>query len=104
MSMFVRDCVGTDGKGGKEPLVFIHGVGLGVLPYVQFLARMLTSTSRPWIVVEMRHVSMRFSIRHRSVSLPTLANDIVDQMQAIGYEKGFWCVSSPTPRPRTLPL
>ena len=59
MSMFVRDCVGTDGKGGKEPLVFIHGVGLGVLPYVQFLARMLTSTSRPWIVVEIQLCELR---------------------------------------------
>ena len=91
MSMFVRDCAGTNGKDLREPIVFIHGVGLGVLPYVHFLARLLAETNRPWIVVEMRHVSMRFSIKHRSVSLQPLANDIVDQMQAIGYEKGFWC-------------
>ena len=93
MSMFVRDCAPPAGKDRKkDPMVFIHGVGFGVLPYVHFLGRMLANTDRPWIVVEMRHVSMRLSIRHRSVSLQTLANDIVDQMQAVGYEKGLWCV------------
>ena len=104
MSMFVRDCAGTNGKDLREPIVFIHGVGLGVLPYVHFLARLLAETNRPWIVVEMRHVSMRFSIKHRSVSLQTLANDIVDQMQAIGYEKGFWCALILARLPCTLLL
>lgn len=103
MSMFVRDCAPPAGKDRKkDPMVFIHGVGFGVLPYVHFLGRMLANTDRPWIVVEMRHVSMRLSIRHRSVSLQTLANDIVDQMQAIGYEKGLWCVELRTPLSPTI--
>lgn len=98
MSMFIRDYRPTKRIGEtngshaskKEPLVFIHGVGLGILPYVHFLGQVLANISRPCIVVEMRHVSMRFSINHRSISLPTLANDIVDQMHSIGFQKGFF--------------
>jgi len=86
MSMFIRK--GKDET--KEPLVFIHGVGFGALPYVHFLRKVLAKTDRPCIVVEMRHVSMRFSLDHRSVSLETLANDIADQMQATGYQRGFF--------------
>lgn len=96
MSMFIRKGRRESNKLAKSlsstqyPLVFIHGVGFGVLPYVHFLSKVLSNIDRPCIVVEMRHVAMRLSLNHRSTSLDVLANDIVDQMQAIGFEKGFF--------------
>jgi pimeloyl-ACP methyl ester carboxylesterase len=92
MLIFVRNGQ-SQGKllnGQKTPLVFIHGVGLGILPYFQFLGKLLQNIDRPCLVVEMRHVSMRLSLNFRSVSLETLANDIVNHMQAAGFAKGFF--------------
>ncbi|KAG2445181.1 hypothetical protein HYH02_008649 [Chlamydomonas schloesseri] len=42
----------------SAPLLFLHGVGLGLLPYLNFLLQ-LTSLGRPVVAVEVRHLSMR---------------------------------------------
>ncbi|KAG2501920.1 hypothetical protein HYH03_000418 [Edaphochlamys debaryana] len=42
----------------SAPLLFMHGVGLGILPYFNFLLR-LSSIGRPVVAVEVRHLSMR---------------------------------------------
>ncbi len=46
------------GSAGRTPILFVHGVGLGVLPYLNFLLR-LSSLDRPVVAVEVRHLSMR---------------------------------------------
>ncbi|GLI62994.1 hypothetical protein VaNZ11_005852 [Volvox africanus] len=49
---------GKSGDGADAPVLFLHGVGLGVLPYLNFLLR-LSSLGRPAVAVEVRHLSMR---------------------------------------------
>lgn len=41
-----------------KPIVFLHGVGLGILPYLDFIAS-LACTGHPMLIVEYRHVAMR---------------------------------------------
>eukprot|EP00210_Caulerpa_lentillifera_P006166 g5891.t1 len=42
----------------SKPIVFLHGVGLGVLPYLDFIAS-LVCTGHSLVVIEYRHVAMR---------------------------------------------
>lgn len=58
------------------PLVFLHGVGAGLLPYLMFVFN-LASLGRPMICVESKHVSMRL-VRW----LPTV-DDMADATAAI---------------------
>lgn len=41
------------------PMLFLHGVGLGLLPYVPLLMR-LAATGQPLVAVQFPHLSMRF--------------------------------------------
>ncbi|GIM02000.1 hypothetical protein Vretimale_6706 [Volvox reticuliferus] len=50
--------VGKNDGGADAPVLFLHGVGLGLLPYLNFLLR-LSSLGRPAVAVEVRHLSMR---------------------------------------------
>lgn len=43
----------------NSPILFIHGVGLGLLPYITFLLR-LAATDHPVIAVESSHLGMRW--------------------------------------------
>lgn len=45
-------------QAGTTPLLFLHGVGAGLFPYVMFLAR-LVATGRPVIAIDCPHLSMR---------------------------------------------
>ncbi|GMH46108.1 hypothetical protein BSKO_14072 [Bryopsis sp. KO-2023] len=45
-----------------KPIVFLHGVGVGILPYLDFI-QALVCTGHPVIVVEYRHVAMRLCIK-----------------------------------------
>ncbi|KAF8071037.1 hypothetical protein HT031_001119 [Scenedesmus sp. PABB004] len=47
------------GGAGDVPLVLLHGIGTGLLPYFSLLAN-LAATGRPVIAVELRHVAMRW--------------------------------------------
>ena len=46
--------------GSETPLVFVHGVGLGPLPYLGFIRR-LAGSRAPTIVLELPFVSQRIS-------------------------------------------
>lgn len=41
-------------------MVFLHGVGAGLLPYIPFLLR-VTALGRPVLAVEYKHLSMRWT-------------------------------------------
>lgn len=43
-----------------HPIVFLHGVGAGLLPYIPFLLR-VTALDRPVLAVEYKHLSMRWT-------------------------------------------
>ena len=72
----------------KSPIIFLHGVGFGILPYMHFISSLLSlGLSRPIIVVEMGHVGMRLSARD-APDLQRIAHDIVDAIHSIGYDRG----------------
>ena len=48
----------AEATSAAAPLLFLHGVGLGLLPYLNFLLQ-LSSLGRPMVAVEVRHLSMR---------------------------------------------
>ncbi|KAG2439527.1 hypothetical protein HXX76_004880 [Chlamydomonas incerta] len=54
-----REAAGAGAAEAAEaPLLFLHGVGLGLLPYLNFLLQ-LCCLGRPAVAVEVRHLSMR---------------------------------------------
>ena len=66
------------------PVVFLHGVGLGILPYVDFVCS-LVCTGHPVVVVEYRHVAMRLCWRIPTCS--EVAEHVVAILDKIGVAK-----------------
>jgi pimeloyl-ACP methyl ester carboxylesterase len=61
---------GIGAAASAPPLVFLHGIGLGLAPYLGFLSRMAAAADaspeggrRTLVAVQYRHVSMRLSRR-----------------------------------------
>lgn len=78
----------------KGPVIFLHGVGFGVLPYFHFISSLLSlDESRAFILVEMRHVAMRLC-PDDAPDLMSLAIDIVDTMEDMGYARGTFIAHS----------
>lgn len=78
----------------KTPIVFLHGIGFGVLPYIHFIISLVSAEkNRAFILVEMRHVAMRI-YSNDAPDLTSLAHDIVDAMEHAGYEKGIFIAHS----------
>lgn len=48
----------TAGRSTDLPIVFLHGVGAGLLPYLPIIFR-LASLGQPMILPHSKHVSMR---------------------------------------------
>ena len=46
-------------RGKASPIVFLHGVGLGILPYIPLLRR-LSATGHPVVALESCHLGMRW--------------------------------------------
>ncbi|GMH33240.1 hypothetical protein BSKO_01074 [Bryopsis sp. KO-2023] len=65
-----------DSPASQRPIVFLHGVGVGILPYMSFIRRIL-ALGHPVLLVENRHVCMRLSFPHVSV------DDCVDTLKTI---------------------
>ncbi|GIM06354.1 hypothetical protein Vretimale_10681 [Volvox reticuliferus] len=74
----------TQGRDGGEhnfdtddtPLVFLHGIGLGLTPYLRLLSRLVTVSGgrRPVYAVQYKHVSMRLTA---TIPAPhEVANDV----------------------------
>lgn len=53
-------CRAAASKDHLHPIVFLHGVGAGLLPYIPFLLR-VTALERPVMAVEYKHLSMRWT-------------------------------------------
>lgn len=78
----------------KSPVVFIHGIGFGVLPYIHFILSLRSQErNRTFILVEMRHVAMRVCSSD-APDLTYLAHDIVDSMEYLGYKRGIFIAHS----------
>jgi hypothetical protein len=55
----------------QTPILFAHGVGIGILPYVHMLARMAAS-GHPIIAFEFNHLAMRVSAAAAKHHVPAL--------------------------------
>lgn len=47
-------------SNSRVPILFLHGVGAGLLPYIPFIHRLM-SLGHPLIAVEYRHLAMRWT-------------------------------------------
>lgn len=86
----------TKQRSGQETIVFLHGVGLGILPYLHFIRSLIhCSKDRTIMVVEMPHVSLRLSVE--APRLENLADDItnsfVGKATFIAHSYGTFVVS-----------
>eukprot|EP00878_Enallax_costatus_P008311 GHUV01008689.1.p1 GENE.GHUV01008689.1~~GHUV01008689.1.p1 ORF type:complete len:717 (+),score=294.35 GHUV01008689.1:916-3066(+) len=46
-------------SGDEAPLVLLHGIGMGLIPYISLLFNM-AATGRPVLALQMKHISMRW--------------------------------------------
>ncbi|KAI9318690.1 hypothetical protein BX666DRAFT_1855065 [Dichotomocladium elegans] len=72
-----------DGDRTKKPVVFVHGIGPGFMPYLFFLYNLLRLTPAPVFCVELPHVAMR-GIEHS----PTM-QDTVRDLDRMLHSHGF---------------
>lgn len=73
----------------EVPLVFIHGVGVGLLGYVDFLHQLLTQSGRrPVFLVELPYVSMRL-VDHVPSATETV-KAIEGMLNRFGYTKAVF--------------
>ena len=79
-----------EGKRGTTPLVFVHGVGLGPLPYKKFIDEMLKrADGAPMLVIELPFVAQRLSAIgpvHAPHEVRTAA-EIAEAMDRHGIER-----------------
>lgn len=82
------------------PIVFLHGVGFGCLPYLHFLNMLMkTCHTNPFIIVEVPHVALRLC--WEALDVDTVAMAAVTAVKSMGYQKacfighsyGSFCVS-----------
>ncbi|GFR48765.1 hypothetical protein Agub_g10586 [Astrephomene gubernaculifera] len=69
----------------EVPIVFLHGVGMGLLPYLRLLVA-LAATGAPVIAFELKHVSQRWTSAEPP-SLQQLAEDVVSALRRHGYSR-----------------
>ena len=82
-----------------EPLVFIHGIGIGVIPYHWFLSACWSS--RATFVVELPHISMQLSGHNDQLSVEQTVDAIDHMLRAhqiqsacfMGHSFGSICVT-----------
>jgi hypothetical protein len=60
LAVALLSCRQRASKDHLHPVVFLHGVGGGLLPYIPFLLR-VTALERPVMAVEYKHLSMRWT-------------------------------------------
>ncbi|KAI8613582.1 hypothetical protein BC830DRAFT_1131575 [Chytriomyces sp. MP71] len=67
----------TTEKKAPFPIVFFHGIGCGLFPYLHFVSQLLLKTNQPIFLVELPHVGMRL-IEH----VPTL-QQLIDGVEGM---------------------
>jgi pimeloyl-ACP methyl ester carboxylesterase len=85
--------VSAKSSSEQTPILFCHGVGLGLAPYVPMVLR-LAATGRPVIAVEFKHLAMRWTRRVPTVEeavaelAATLASFGISRCDAVGHSFG----------------
>lgn len=75
------------------PVVFLHGVGLGMLPYLAFIWGLVRGFSgRPVLVLEVRHVSLRLCGQARTVD--DVAQAVMGMLRRHGVRRAHFAAHS----------
>ena len=77
----------SEGSTTRTPLVFIHGIGAGVICYTEFVHQ-LAYFDRPIFLVELPYVAM-----HMVDHVPTAAETVLEineMLQTFGYDKAVY--------------
>ena len=96
---FINDSPGTTtttttGSGGDDddnsttttPIVFFHGVGTGLLPYLHFIHQLMKNLpSSPIIALEVPHISLRLC--WQAAAVDHVADAAITALKARGYSK-----------------
>ncbi|KAI7904032.1 Alpha/Beta hydrolase protein [Cokeromyces recurvatus] len=72
----------------QTPIVFIHGIGVGILCYAEFIYQVVTQLDRPIFLVELPYVAM-----HMVDSVPTAietVSEISNMLNEFGYDKAVY--------------
>lgn len=79
----------------QSPIVLIHGIGVGLFGYLNYLNKLLKGCGRPIIMIELPHVSsLMFPIWHKTIEDVPTADEMCDFVERIMIRHGFLC---PTP-------
>mmetsp|Transcript_17579 Transcript_17579/g.52802 ORF Transcript_17579/g.52802 Transcript_17579/m.52802 type:complete len:1028 (-) Transcript_17579:267-3350(-) len=79
---------------GPRPLVFVHGVGWGLQPYLGFLASLAAAAPHhPVITVEFRHVSLRMGPAKPPL-VDEVAHAVASAVTAAGYQDACFVAHS----------
>ena len=86
-------CPGTD-AAAPDPIVLIQGLGIGMLPYLYFVRKVLRQCQRPLLLVELPYVSLSMRNFFPDHQVPSIAEVVTNLSQ----------VSPTNPRFLTLPV
>ncbi|KAJ9534258.1 hypothetical protein QJQ45_006930 [Haematococcus lacustris] len=83
----------ADATSDVAPIVLLHGVGLGLLPYIRMVIS-LAATGAPVIAVEYKHVGQRWC--SHVPSLTDIRNTVLTILRKHGYDPGVTSAQLPT--------
>jgi pimeloyl-ACP methyl ester carboxylesterase len=78
------DASGSAGSESEPPLVFVHGVGIGLATYLPFLLRLSSASQRAGrtiVLIELPHVSMKLNVD----TIPRM--DVIAECAAIFFKQ-----------------
>lgn len=75
-------------RRAQLPIVFLHGVGFGLVPYLHFLRNIVQRFSEhPLLLIEVPHVALRFC--NEAVAVDDIAHAVRAALGAQGYEQAM---------------
>ncbi|CAM9130040.1 unnamed protein product [Chrysoparadoxa australica] len=76
----------------KTPLVFVHGVGMGLVTYLPLLRRLaaLSSSSAPVMLLELPHVSMKLGVEVPSIETIVACTEVAMARHGFGADGAVW--------------
>lgn len=70
----------------KVAIVFFHGVGFGVLPYLHFILDLMKACPQtPFVVLEMPHVALRLC--REALEVDEVSDSAIEAIKGLGYKK-----------------
>lgn len=77
------------GVGTSNPIIFAHGIGNGITPYLNFLRKLCSLKDKPSIfIVELPHVSMR--MHFMAPTIPDTIREMETALVERGYKQAIW--------------